>query len=98
MMMMMMMMMIIVTTIAFKGEIGDFLQSPHCAAVSNTYGLVARVQSCANHVQDIEGLSRAICRVTCHLVRRGSSATKFGRVSVAFILSISYWLNHQTHY
>ena len=34
---------------ALKGAIRDFLQSPHCAAVSNTYAQVARAQSCANH-------------------------------------------------
>ena len=61
MMMMMMMMMIIIIIIiiiiiaALKGAILDFLQSPHCArTVSNTYALVARVQSCANYVQHIE--------------------------------------------
>ena len=31
--------------------------------VSNTNALVARAQSCANHVQHIERLSRAACRV-----------------------------------
>ena len=31
--------------------------------VSNTHVLVARAQSCANHVQHIERLSRATCRV-----------------------------------
>ena len=30
--------------------------------VSNTYAQVARVQSCANHVQHTERLSRATCR------------------------------------
>ena len=41
-----------------------FLQSPGCAqTVSNTYAQVAKVQSCANHVQHIERLSCATCRV-----------------------------------
>ena len=43
-----------------KGAIRDFLQflaAPR--TVSNTYAQVARVQSCANHVQHIERLSRA---------------------------------------
>ena len=65
-----------------------FLQSPKCAAnrlVSNTYAQVAQVQSCANHVQHIERLSHATCRVTCHVVQRDSSAVKFGRVKIAFI-------------
>ena len=39
---------------------------------SNTYAEVARAQSCANHMQHIERLSRATCHVTCHVVRRDS--------------------------
>ena len=61
--------------------------------VSNTYAQVARAQSCANHVQHIEHTSRATCRVTCHVVRRDSSAYKFYRVEIAFILALFYWLN-----
>ena len=53
--------------------------------ISNTYTQVARAPSCANHVQHIERLSCAICRVTCHMVRRDSSAIKFDRVEIAFI-------------
>ena len=53
--------------------------------ISNTHNQVARVQSCANHVQHIERLSRATCCVTCHLVRRDNSAIKFDRVDIAFI-------------
>ena len=83
---MMMMMMIIIITIAFKGAIPDFFYNLFTAprTVSNTYAQVSRAQSCANHVQDIEPLSRATC-VTCHVVRRDSSAIKFGRVLLAFI-------------
>ena len=44
--------------------------------VSNAHAQVAQAQSCANHVQHIERLLRATCHVTCHLVRRGSSAIK----------------------
>ena len=36
--------------------------------ISNTYPQVNRVKSCANHVQHIERLSRATCRVTRHVV------------------------------
>ena len=46
--------------IVFKGAIRDFynlLTAP--PTVSNTYAQVARAQSCANHVQHIERLSRA---------------------------------------
>ena len=46
-----------------------------------------RVQSCANHQQHTERLSRAACRVTCHVARRDSSAIKFDRVEIAFYLS-----------
>ena len=53
--------------------------------VSNTYAQVAQAQSCPNHVQHIERLSRATCRVTCHLVQRNSSAVKFDRVEIASI-------------
>ena len=48
--------------------------------ISNTYAKVAQAQSCANHVQHIERLSHATCRVMCHAVRRDSSAIKFDRV------------------
>ena len=76
---------IIIIIIAFKGAIRDFyhlLTAPR--TVSNTHAQVARAQSCANHVQHIERLSRATC-VTCHLVRRDSSTIKFDRVEIAFI-------------
>ena len=53
--------------------------------VSNTHVQVARAQSCPNHVQHTERLSRATCRITCHVVRRDSSAMKFDRVEIAFI-------------
>ena len=53
--------------------------------VSNMHVQVAQVQSCTNHVQHIQRLSRATCRVMCHVVRRDSSAVKFDRVEIAFI-------------
>ena len=40
-----------------------------------------------------ERLSRATCD-TCHMVQRDSSAIKFDRVEIAFILALFYWLNH----
>ena len=77
---------IIIIIIAFKGAIRDFLQSPHSAA------------NCLQHVRSsgpgaIVYKSRAThlalftckCHVTCHLVRRDSSAIKFDRVEIAFI-------------
>ena len=48
---------------------------------------MARAQSCANHVQHIERLSRSACRDTCHVVTKDSSAIKFDRVETAFILA-----------
>ena len=62
---------------------------------SNTCAQVARAQSCANHVQHIERLSRATCRVTCHVVRRDRPATKFDRADIALIGALFLWLNHQ---
>ena len=50
--------------IAMKGAIRGFYSiftAPR--TVSNTYSLVAQAQSCANHVQHIERLSWATCRV-----------------------------------
>ena len=48
--------------------------------VSNTYAQVAWAQSCVNHMQHIEHLSHATCRVMCHVVQSNSSAIKFDRV------------------
>ena len=75
--MMMMMMMI-----AFRGAIRDFCYNLVTAlrTASNTFAQVARDESCANHVQHIERLSRATRRLTCHVLRRDSSTIKFDRV------------------
>ena len=80
--------------ITLKGAIRDFffffnnlLTAPW--TVSNTYAQVAWAQSCANHVQHIERLSRATCRDTCHVVQRDSSAITFeslNRIYLSFIL------------
>ena len=87
-MMMMKMMMMIIIIIAFKGAIRDFYNLlTAMRTVSNTFAQVPRAQSCANHVQHIEQPSRATCHVTCHVVGRDSSAIKFGRVYIAFILA-----------
>ena len=58
--------------------------------ISNTYAQVARAQLCANHVQHVERLSRAICRDACHVVRRDSSAIKFDRIEISFILAFYF--------
>ena len=71
----------IIIITAFKGAIQDFynfLIEPR--TVSNTCAQVARTQSCENQVQHIQRLSLATCRVTCHVVRRDSSAIKLDRV------------------
>ena len=47
-------------------DIYNLLTAPR--TVSNAYARMVRAQSCANHVQHIERLSRATCRVTCHVV------------------------------
>ena len=76
----------IVIIIAFQGAIQDFLQSPHNAANclqhvrSSGPGAIV-CKSCATH----RALITCKCHVTCHLVRRDSSAIKFDRVEIAFI-------------
>ena len=69
---------IIIIIIAFKGAILDFLQSPHSAAnclqharSSGSGAIVCK--SRATH----QALITCKCHVTCHLVRRDSSAIKF---------------------
>ena len=67
---------------AFKGAIRDFFTvSSLRRETSPTRTLKwPGTQSCANHVQNIERLLRATCRVTCHVVRVDRSAIKFDRV------------------
>ena len=86
---------IIIIIIAFKGAFRDFIQSPHSAA------------NCLQHVRS-SGPGAIVCKsrathralitckrhVTCHLVRRDSSAVKFDRVEIAFIWALFYWQNH----
>ena len=77
---------IIIIIIAFKGTVRDFLQSPHSAA-----NCLQRVRSSGRGaiVCKSRATHRALimckCHVTCHLVRRDSSAVKFDRVEIAFI-------------
>ena len=87
---------IIIIIIAMRGAMRDFLQSPHCAA------------NCLQHVRS-SGLGAIVCKArantssayhvqpaACHLVRRDSSAIKFDRVEIAFILPLFYWLKPLT--
>ena len=69
---------IIMIVMAFKGANRYLLIAPQ--TVSNTYAQVTQAQSCANHMQHIERLSRATRRVACHVVRRDSSAIKVEKV------------------
>ena len=59
--------------------------------VSNTYAQVARVQSCAKHVQHI-GHDTHYAQPLCHSVRRDSSATKTGRTEITFVVILFHWL------
>ena len=68
-----------------RGYLRFFTISQRRELSLNTHAQVAQAQSYANHVQHIECLSHAACHVTCHLVRRDSSAIKFDRVEIAFI-------------
>ena len=51
-----------------------------------------------NHVQIKWNTSSTnrLQHIVCHVVRRNSSAIKYDRVSIAFILALFYWLNHYT--
>ena len=83
--MMMMMMMMMMITIVFKGAIWDYFYNLLTAprTVSNTHPQVARAQSCANHVQRIDRLWRATCRVR---------ATWYEET--AQLLSLTEWKSH----
>ena len=75
--------------IALKGTVWDFLQSYHCTA--NCLPTRMLKWSGRNCVQITCNTSSA-CHVqlaACHLVQRDSSAIKFDRVEIAFILALS---------
>ena len=57
--------------------------------VSNTYAPVARAQSCKPRATH-QGPPRQEQHVMYHMVRRDSSAVKFGRLKIAFILALFY--------
>ena len=77
---------IIIIIITFKGSIRDFLQSLHSTANCLQH---ARLSGQGTIVCKSRAAHRALitckCHVTCHLVRRDSSAIKFDRVEIAFI-------------
>ena len=77
---------VVVVIIAFKGAIREFLQSPHSASnclhhLRSSGPGAAVCKSRAAH----RALITCKCHVTCHLVRRDSSAIKLNRVEIAFI-------------
>ena len=84
--MMIIIIIIIIKIIAFKCAILGFLQSPHstsnCLLHVHSSGPGATVcKSRATH----QALITCKCHITCHLVRRDTSAIKFDRVEFAFI-------------
>ena len=86
---------IIMIIITLKDTIWDFYSFLNVPwTVLNTCAKVARVSSYANHVQHIERLSHAPCHVAKGIM--GSSAIKFERVEIAFILAVFYWLEPLT--
>ena len=68
--------------ITFKGAIRDFLQSPHCAAnrLQHVRSSGPGAVECKSRATHRALVTLATCRVTCHVVRRKSSAIKFNRV------------------
>ena len=60
--------------------------------VSSTHAQVARAQSCANHVQHIERLSRATCRVP--LGKKGLLSYQVWQTYIALIWALFYCLNY----
>ena len=77
---------IIIIIITFKGAIQDFLQSPHSAAnrLQHEHSSGPGATVCKSR-ETHRALITCKCHVTCHLVRRDSSAIKFDRVEMAFI-------------
>ena len=74
----------IMIMIALNSAIRDFYNLlTELRTVSNTYAHVGREQSCGNHVQHIGRSSRVNC---------DSSAAKFDRDEIAFIVALFYWL------
>ena len=60
--------------------------------VSNAYAQVARMYSCANHVQHTKHSPRATCCVHCGTKGQFSD----DRVEIAFILALFHWLKPLT--
>ena len=86
----------IIIIIALKGSIQDFLQSPHCTAncLQCVYSSGQGAIVCKSHATH-RG-AHHVQHVMCHVVRKFSSAVKFGRVEIAFILALFYWLKGLT--
>ena len=88
---------IMIIIIALKGAIRDFYNLlTALRTVSNTYAQVAQVQSCANHVENIERLSCATCCVPLgRKVQLSYSVWQsWNRIYFSFILvaeTINWW-------
>ena len=84
------MLIIIIIIIALTDAIRDFfLQSPHCAANCLQH---ARAHACANHVQHIERLSRATCRMPRGT--KGQLSYSVWQIVNRIHFRLLYWLNH----
>ena len=85
----------IIIIIALKSVVRDLLQSPHSAANCLQH---VRVSGPGAVVCKSRATQRALitckCHVTCHLVRRDSSAIKFDRDEIASNLVLFHWLNY----
>ena len=88
----MMMMMTIRESFTISSSFCSLLTAPQTNF--NTYALMARAPTYANHVQHVGRLSREICHVP--VVGRDSSAIKFDGVAIAFILTLLHWLKALT--
>ena len=77
--------------IALKGAIQDFLQSPHCAGNCfqrvRSSGLGAIIIICV-HITCNTSSAYHVQHAVCHFVRWDSSAIKFDRVEITFILEL----------
>ena len=79
-----------------RGAIRDFFQPSYREA--NSLQHVRSSGPVRNRVQVTCNTSSAfhVQPAVCHLVRRDSSAIKFDRVGIAFILALLYWLEPLT--
>ena len=80
------------TTTTLTGAIRDFLKSPHCAVICLC---TFKCRNCVQITCNTSGAFHAQHTV-CHVVRIDSSAIKFDRAEIAFILASFHWLKPLT--